>query len=82
MQQAKRNDTPPYDPAISDLNAALIDHVQVSDDALAALGKERAQAIEGALVSDGQIDTSRVFIVNAPPKPQSGDKVKVELAVK
>jgi len=33
-------------------------------------------------VSDGQIDTSRVFIVNAPPKPQSGDKVKVELAVK
>jgi len=82
VQQAKRNDTPPYDPAISDLNAALIDHVQVSDDALAALGKERAQAIEGALVSDGQIDTSRVFIVNAPPKPQSGDKVKVELAVK
>src|SRR5215472_3857527 len=82
VQQAKRNETPPYDPAISDLNAALIDHVQVSDDALAALGKERAQAIEGALVADAQVETSRVFIVNAPPKPQSGDKVKVELQVK
>jgi hypothetical protein len=82
VQQAKRNETPPYDPAISDLNAALIDHVQVSDDALAALGKERAHAIEGALLSDGQVETSRVFIVNAPPKPQSGDRVKVELRVK
>jgi hypothetical protein len=82
VQQAKRNETPPYDPAISDLNAALIDHVQVSDDALAALGKERAHAIEGALVSDGQVEPSRVFIVNAPPKPQSGERVKVELQVK
>jgi len=82
VQQTKRKETPPYDPAIADLNAALIDHVQVSNDALAALGKERAHAIEGALVSDGQVETSRVFIVNAPPKPQSGDKVKVELQVK
>jgi hypothetical protein len=82
VQQAKRNETPPYDPAISELNAALIDHVQISDEALAALGKERAQAIEGALVSGGQIEPARVFIVNAPPKPQSGDRVKVELAVK
>ena len=82
VQQTKRNETPPYDPAISELNAALIDHVQISDEALAALGKERAQAIEGALVSGGQVEPSRVFIVNAPPKPQSGDKVKVELAVK
>ena len=82
VQQVKRKETPPYDPAISDLNAALIDHVQVSDDALAALGKERAHAIEGALVSDGQIEPSRVFIVNTPPKPQSGDRVKVELQVK
>jgi hypothetical protein len=82
VQQAKRKETPPYDAAISDLNAALIDHVQVADSDLEALGKGRAQAIEGALVSGGQVETSRVFIVNAPPKPQSGDKVKVELAVK
>jgi hypothetical protein len=82
VQQAKRKETPPYDAAISDLNAALIAHIQVSDSDLEALGKERAQAIEGALVSGGQVETSRVFIVNAPPKPQAGDKVQVELAVK
>jgi hypothetical protein len=82
VQQAKGKETPPYDAAITDLNAALLDHVQVPDSDLEALGKERAQAIEGALVSDGQVETSRVFIVNAPPKPQSGDKVKVELALK
>ena len=82
VQQAKRNETPPYDAVISDLSAALLDHVQVSDDALAALGKERAHAIEGALVSDGQVEPARVFIVNAPPKPQSGDRVRVELQVK
>jgi hypothetical protein len=81
VQQAKRNETPPYDQAISDLNAALIDHVQVPDSDLETLGKDRAQAIQGALIS-GQVETSRVFIVKAPPKPQSGDKVKVELAVK
>jgi Domain of Unknown Function (DUF748) len=82
VQQAKRNETPPYDEAISDLNAALIDHVQVPDGDLDALGKQRAQAIQGALVSDGQVESSRVFVVNAPPKPQSGEKVKVELALK
>jgi Domain of Unknown Function (DUF748) len=81
VQQAKRSEAP-YDPAISDLNAALIDRVQIPDSDLEALGKERAQAIEGALVSGGQLETARVFIVNAAPKPQSGDKVKVELAVK
>jgi hypothetical protein len=54
----------------------------VPDADLEALGKQRAQAIQDALLSDGQVDATRVFIVNAPPKPDSGDKVKVELAVK
>ena len=53
VQQAKRKETPPYDPAIADLNAALIDHIQVPDSDLEALGKQRAQAIQDALVSGG-----------------------------
>ena len=81
-QDAKRGEAPPYDPAINDLNAALIDHIQVPDADLDALGKDRARAIQDAVVSGGKVDLARVFIVNAPPKPQSGDKVKVELAVK
>jgi hypothetical protein len=82
VQQAKRSDAPAYDPAISDLNAALIAHIQIPDADLDALGKQRAQAIQGVLLADGQVDPGRVFIVNTPPKPESGDKVKVELAVK
>jgi Domain of Unknown Function (DUF748) len=81
VQQAKRGETPPYDPAIADLKAALIDHVQIADADLAALGKQRALAIQGALVA-GQVDPGRVFIVVAPPQPEAGDKVKVEMAVK
>jgi hypothetical protein len=82
VQQAKRNETPPYDAAIADLNVALLADIQVPDSDLEALARARAQAIQGALVSNGQVDPARVFIVNAPPKPQSSDKVKVELALK
>jgi len=81
-QQAKRGETAPYDPAIADLKAALIAHIQVPDSDLDALGKQRAQAIQGALLAGGQVEPGRVFIVNAPPKPEPGDKVKVEMAVK
>jgi hypothetical protein len=82
IEAAKKKDKPPFEPAIADLNAALIDHVQVPDTELEALGKQRAQAIQDALLADGQIEPARVFIVNAPPKPEDGDKVKVEMAVK
>jgi hypothetical protein len=114
VQQAKRKQSPPYEAAISDLNAALINHIQVQDSDVEALGKQRAQAIQGALVEGGQVEASRVFIVNAPPtteaarnaapstggaannappnaeagenapppKPETGAKVKVTLAVK
>jgi hypothetical protein len=81
-QQANGKEAPPYDAANADLSAALLDHVQVPESDLEALGKQRATAIQGALVSDGQIEASRVFVVNAPAKPQSGDKIKVELSLK
>jgi len=89
LENAKGKDAS-YDQAISDLQAALAGHIAVPDSDLEALGKERAQAIQHALVSDGHIDASRVFIVNAPPKPDAnappkpdaGDTVKVELAIK
>jgi len=81
LEKAKSKDAS-YDQAISDLEAALVGHIAIPDGDLETLGKERAQAIQHALVSDGHIDASRVFIVNAPPKPDSGDTVKAELAIK
>jgi len=82
VQQAKSKESAQYDPAINDLGAALIDHIPVPDSDLQDLGKQRAQAIQGALVSSGKVEASRVFIVNTAPQPDSGDTVKVELAVK
>lgn len=82
VQEAKSKDSAPYDPAIKDLRSALIDHIAVPDGDLEALGKERAQAIQEAVVSTGNVAASRVFIVNAPQKPDSGNTVQVELALK
>ena len=82
VQATKRKETPPYEQAINDLDAALVSHVQVSDEDLVTLGKDRAKAIQDALLSGGDVDPSRVFIVDAPPKPGSGGKVQVEMAVK
>jgi hypothetical protein len=73
---------PHYDAAIADLNAALIDHITVSDADLDALGKERAKAIQDALLADGSVEPARVFVVNAPQNAAAGEKIKVELAVK
>jgi hypothetical protein len=82
VQQAKRDETPPYDAAISELEAALTAHIQVPESDLQALGKDRAQAIQGALVGAGQVETSRVFVVNAAQQPPPDDKVKVQLELK
>jgi Domain of Unknown Function (DUF748) len=82
VEQAKRKETPPYDAAVSELDAALLAHLQPQPGDLEALGKERAEAIQNALLAGGQIDPGRVFIVNAAPKPEAGDKVRVELAIK
>src|SRR6202042_612502 len=70
VQSAKRKETPPYEQAINDLDAALIGHIEVTDADLLSLGKDRAKAIQDALLSGGQIEPARVFIVHAPPKPE------------
>jgi uncharacterized protein DUF748 len=81
-QAAKKKDAALLEPAIADLSAGLVAHIEVPDDDLAQLGRARAAAIQNALLSGGQIDPARVFIVNAAPQPDSGSTVRVELAVK
>ncbi|MBS0364325.1 MAG: DUF748 domain-containing protein [Proteobacteria bacterium] len=82
VQEAKRKETLPYEAAIGELTQALIDQAPATDADLEALGRQRAQSIQDALLGGGAIDPGRVFIVNAPPKPQGGPQVNVELAVK
>jgi uncharacterized protein involved in outer membrane biogenesis len=81
VQAGKKKEPADLDAAIADLESALINHMQIPDADLEGLGRSRAQAIQHAILADGQIDPARVFVVNAAPKPDSGDTVKVELAV-
>jgi uncharacterized protein involved in outer membrane biogenesis len=81
VQAGRKKEPADVDAAIADLESALINHMQIPDADLEGLGRARAQAIQKALLAGGQIDPARVFIVNALPKPDSGDTVKVELAV-
>jgi hypothetical protein len=82
VQAGKKKEPADVDAAIGDLESTLLGHMQVPDADLEALGRARAEAIRRALLADGQIDPARVFVVNAPPKPDSGDTVRVELAVR
>ena len=81
VQAAKKPEGASLDTAIGDLETALVNHVQIPDSDLEQLGRARASAIQNALLGDGGIDPARVFITNPAPKPDSGDTVKVELAV-
>jgi hypothetical protein len=73
---------PPYDPAILELQSALLEHIQVSDTDLQALAQQRAQAIRSALLSAGGIDAARVTTTPAAPEAASADKVAVKLGLK
>jgi hypothetical protein len=79
----KGKDQPPeFDAAIAELEAALGARIPVSDADLEELGKHRARAIQDALLGGGDIDAARVFVIIAPPKAATGNKVRVEMSLK
>jgi hypothetical protein len=78
----KKGEQPAFDPAITDLQNALLAKVQIDASDFEELGKRRARAVQEALLGSGEIDQSRVFLVNAPAKSGAGDVVRAELALK
>jgi hypothetical protein len=83
IQNARsKKDTPPVESAIPDLENAIIAQIEVPDLQFQALGKNRTRAIQDALLSDGGIDASRVFIINGTAKTDDNGKVRVEMALK
>jgi hypothetical protein len=64
------------------LSHALHEHIAVTDADLAALGEQRATAVQRALLTDTEIDPARVFMVaNGKAKDQDG-QVRLELSLK
>ena len=67
-KEAKKDEPPPADAAIAALEAALKQRAPVADTELEALGRQRAAAIQEVLLSDGSIEPTRVFVINAKPE--------------
>jgi hypothetical protein len=64
------------------LKQALHEHMTISEGDISALGQQRAQAVQQALLTDTQLDPARVFLVaNDKAKNQDG-KVRLELSLK
>jgi hypothetical protein len=63
------------------LKQALHEHIAIADSDLTTLGQQRAMAVQQALLTDTQVDPSRVFLVaNDKAKAQDG-KVRLELSL-
>ena len=73
---------PPYDPAILEMQSALLKRAQVSDADLQTLAQQRAEAIRSAIVKAGGVAAGRVTITAPAPQPPTAGKVAVKLGLK
>jgi uncharacterized protein involved in outer membrane biogenesis len=73
---------PPYDPAILEMQSALLQRAQISDADLQALGQQRAQAIRTAILAAGGVAAGRVGISAAAARPPTAGRVTVALGLK
>ena len=73
---------PPYEPAILELQSALLKRIQVSDADLEGLAQRRAQAIRSAILSAGGVAAARVGVTPAAPQPATAGGVAVKLGLK
>jgi hypothetical protein len=64
------------------LTAALREHLTVSDDRFKALGEQRAQGLQQALLTDTQVDPARVFLVANDKATAKDGAVRLELSLR
>jgi uncharacterized protein DUF748 len=64
------------------LTTALHEHLTVPDDRFKALGEQRAQALQQALLTDTQIDPARVFLVANDKATAKDGSVRAELSLR
>ena len=83
MEQRKKKETVvAYAAANEELTAALLARQPASEAELHELARARADVVRGALLSSGQVDAKRVFVLGAKPVAAVQDKVRMELALK
>jgi hypothetical protein len=79
---ASAQKVPPYDPAILEMQTALLKRTQVSDADLQALGQRRAEAIRSAIIAGGGVAAGRVAITAGTSQPATAGQVAVKLGLK
>jgi hypothetical protein len=65
-----------------ELESALRPAIDSLEPRLLALAQQRARAIQDALLSSGEVEPARVFMVAPGAQPAAGDKVRVALSLK
>ncbi len=65
-----------------ELEAVLRPGADALEDALLSLAQERARRIQDALLSSGQVEPGRVFMLAASAQAASGDRIRVALSLK
>jgi hypothetical protein len=78
----KKADPAAIQTAITELDAAARARTEVPKADLEALGKQRSEAIQAALLGSGELDATRVFIITSDPKPGKDNVVRMELSLK
>lgn len=64
------------------LEMALLPGIDSFEAALQSLAQQRARAIQDALLSSGEVDAARVFMVSPAAAPAANDKVRTALSLK
>jgi hypothetical protein len=81
-RKKKKDDGADFGSANAEIEQAIAAQAAVSDDELRELGKQRAGAIQEALLAQGAVEATRVFVIAAAAAPPAKDKVRVELSLK
>jgi hypothetical protein len=63
---------PPKELTVAEMEALLLERIEVGEDALRALGVRRAEHVKGYLVGKGQLPAERVLVAAAPESPADG----------
>jgi hypothetical protein len=80
--RAKERELPAIEAANRELETALRPGAEALESALQALAQQRARNIQDALLSSGQIEPGRVFMLATSAQGAAGDKIRVALSLK
>ncbi len=78
----KDRDAAALSTANESLEASLLPGIDSLQSALEALAQQRARAVQDALLSSGEVESSRVFLVAANAQPASGGRIRIALSLK